>query len=363
MEKIQYAQCDLELKPHYPFITRLLISLFLHGDLPDIRQVDVEPEYGRACRIIYHNGSVQMIRGQSLGINNHGASEIAKDKGYTKHFLQSLGYATPVGKVFLLQDYITLIEGNLSRYGFREYAAIEDIYAYISSEIGYPCFIKPNASSQGHGVMKCFNQEDVEFAVLLYQQERRRIVLVEEAVEWPDYRIVILKGEVISCYLRKPLSLIGDGCSSIEELLQQKQQSFINHGRDTLIKMDDPRIRRCLARNNYSLETILKAGEVYQVHDISNLSAGGEAEDYTSIIAQHWRDLCIRLVSDMGLIFCGVDLACSDLTDAHAGYSILEINAAPGLDNYAASGEKQAAIVKELYKKVLNDGGVGLEQL
>jgi hypothetical protein len=73
--------CPLEVKPHYPFVTQLLIQLFLDGDLPNVRHIYVEPEYGYVNRVVYTNGSIQMIRGQSLGINTHGASEVAKDKG------------------------------------------------------------------------------------------------------------------------------------------------------------------------------------------------------------------------------------------------------------------------------------------
>jgi glutathione synthase/RimK-type ligase-like ATP-grasp enzyme len=54
----------------------------------------------------------------------------------------------------------------------------------------------------------------------------------------------------------------------------------------------------------------------------------------------------------MGLSLCGVDLACADIESAHAGYSILEINDALGLANYAAESEKQYARIRRLYKKI-----------
>lgn len=34
-------------------------------------------------------------------------------------------------------------------------------------------------------------------------------------------------------------------------------------------------------------------------------------------------------------------------------YIILELNGAPGLDNYLASGDKQRDIVRSMYKKIL----------
>ena len=57
---------------------------------------------------------------------------------------------------------------------------------------------------------------------------------------------------------------------------------------------------------------------------------------------------------DMGLRICGVDIIIGgDISEAHDDYVVIEINSAPGLDNYAAIGEKQRAIVDELYLKVL----------
>jgi len=345
----------LEIKPHYPFITKLLLDLFQSNELPNVRAVDIEPEYGHAGRIVYKNGSIQLFRATKLGINSLGASEISRDKGYTKYFLDALGYCTPRGRVFLQFDHIKAIDKKLSKYGFKGYMDINSIYSYIAATIGYPCFIKPNASSQGNGVNKCFDQEDVAAAVSAYQINGVKIFLVEESVNWPDYRVVVLRDQVISCYLRKPLQVVGDGTSTIRHLLLEKQERFAEDQRDTHINIDDPRIAKKLERSNSTLETILSSGEIWQVYDISNLSAGGEAEDYTDRICTHWRDLCIKVVRDMGLIFCGVDLACANVEDPNAAYSILEINAAPGLDNYAASGQKQAIAVRQLYKKVFSE--------
>jgi D-alanine-D-alanine ligase-like ATP-grasp enzyme len=350
----------LAIQPHYPFVTKILTELLLSGELPDVQEIDIEPNYGHAGRIVYANGSVRMFKGANVGINTYGATEIARDKGYTKYFLNLLGYSTPAGKVFLLADYVKFIDKNLSRHGFNNYSGIEDIYSYITSAIGYPCFIKPNSSTGGRGVSKCYDKSDVEHAISKYQKsavseyQRNDVnaLLVEKAIEWPDYRVVIMREEVIACYLRRSLHVVGDGTSTIRKLLLKKQASFFRDGRNILINIDDARITKKLARSNYNLETVLRLGEICQVHDISNLSAGGEAEDYTDRICQCWRDLCVGLTKDMGLVLCGIDIACADLEKADTAYSILEINAAPHLDNYASSGKTQHNRVRELYKKV-----------
>jgi glutathione synthase/RimK-type ligase-like ATP-grasp enzyme len=55
----------------------------------------------------------------------------------------------------------------------------------------------------------------------------------------------------------------------------------------------------------------------------------------------------------MGLRFCGVDIITSDITQPIRDYVVIEINGAPGLDNYASIGAKQAMAVEGLYLTVL----------
>ncbi len=345
----------IQSKPHYPFVTRMLIELFISGALPNVQAIDIEPEYGFAVRIVYDDGSVRLFRGTSVGWNNHGAAEIAKDKGYTKYFLQRLGYATPAGKVFLLPQYAQAIDRNLSRFGFSNYALADSIDSFVQAAIGYPCYVKPNAASQGTGINRCINAQELQAVVAEYQRQNINVLLVEEEVRFPDYRVLVVRDEVIACYLRRPLSVVGDGVATIRELLHRKQVSLAQAGRYALISTDDPRIQRKLEHSYRTLETVPDDQELVQIYDISNLSVGGDAEDYTDRIHAHWRELCIRVAADMGLAFCGVDLACADISNADAAYSILEINAAPGLDNYAAQGDRQAAIVRNLYQRLFNE--------
>ena len=205
---------------------------------------------------------------------------------------------------------------------------------------------------KGKGIYRCLNKPDVELAVAHYQNDQTRTLLVEKAITWPDYRVVVLRDEIVACYRRTPLSVVGDGVSTIKELLLQKCAHLMATGRSALIDMDDARIVRQLARSDYHLETVLPRHVMCSLLDVSNLSAGGELEDFTQRISQYWRDVCIAVTADMGLVFCGVDLACADIESGHTEYSILEINDSPSLRNYAAKGEEQYNRVRRLYKKI-----------
>jgi len=263
------------------------MDMFHNGELPNIREITIEPEYGYAGRIVYQDGSVRMFRGGDVGINSSAARRVAIDKGYAKYFLTLLGYHTPLGKVFLLPDYVYTLDKALAKYAFRNYARVEEIDSYIVSTFGYPCFIKPNEGARGKGIRKCLNKHDVELAVAHYQTDQIETLLVEEALTWPDYRVVVLRDEVIACYQRSPLSITGNGISTIKELLLQKRDYFMKTGRQVLIDLDDTRIVDRLARSDYHLETVLPHHVTCPILDVSNLSAGGELEDFTERISQH----------------------------------------------------------------------------
>ena len=339
---------------HYPFVTRCSLNSTRVVNCHRYQLLDIEPAYGHVGRIVYKDGAVRMFRNTSWGINPQGSAEISKDKGYTKYFLDGLGYSTPAGKVFLLPDYVQLIDRNLARYSFTGYARVEDIYRYIETVTSYPCFIKPNDGSQGRGVTKCYDQADVEAVVMTYQRERINLVLVEQAIPYPDYRVVVLHDQVVACYQRRPLTVVGDGAATMTTLLHRKQDQLAHEGRKVFIDLDDPRITKKLGRMDYSLESVPAEGEEIAIYDVANLSAGGTSEDFTDRIHPYWRDLCVNVANAVGLKFCGVDLACADITAPQGSYSILETNAAPGLDNFARSGERPAQIVRELFRAVFN---------
>ncbi len=58
--------------------------------------------------------------------------------------------------------------------------------------------------------------------------EKHNIVLVQKLVTGRDYRLVVLDDKVISAYQRMPLSVVGDGDSTIRQLLINKQKIFLN---------------------------------------------------------------------------------------------------------------------------------------
>ncbi len=101
------------------------------------------------------------------------------------------------------------------------------------------------------------------------------------------------------------------------------------------------------------MKSVLLEGEKIFLLDNANLSTGGDAFDVTEEVHPDYQSLAISITKDMGLRMCGVDIISSNIRHPIKDYVILEINSAPGLDNYASIGTKQQDKVDELYLKVL----------
>ena len=309
--------------------------------------VFLEPEWEIAGQITFKDGKKSYFRYNTLDLNPVGASDIAKDKDYANLFMRRLGYpVVPDSKTFFSKEWAQAI-GVSCR-------TIDNAYAY-AKRLGFPVVVKPNSGSQGSGVAIVHNRREF-YRAMRTAFKLDRVALVQRQVYGRDYRLVVLNDKVISAYERIPLNIVGDGKRSIQQLLQMKQRQFITAKRGTRIEVDDPRIAEKLKRRGLTLRSVLSLGERALLLDNANLSSGGDAVDVTASVNPAFRQLVVRLTSDMNLRLCGVDL----MVDGHISglpipgkYWVLEINAAPGLDHYAKTGKAQEKIVEELYLEVL----------
>lgn len=306
----------------------------------------LEPEWGCAGQIKYKSGIRRYFRMSTLDLNTMGASEIARDKAYTRFFLQEMDFPIPRGRSFLSPKWAKAL--GISDRGLRE--------AWLfAKSLGKPVYVKPNSLSRGVGVCKARTRS--EFMRAGRQAARQdKVFLVEEAVDGRDYRLVILDGRVISAYERLPFSVIGDGYSSIDELIYSKEQHFAADGRPTYIDKDDFRLIWSIAEQGFTRNDVLPNGLTIQLLPISNLSAGGTSIDVTSDVHPEFAALACNVARSLGLRFAGVDLITNtpiSKPPMQGQHWLIEVNSAPGLDHYARMGNEQQLVVEDLYYEVI----------
>lgn len=340
---------------HYHSVTRRLLRLFRQGRLTEVKAVEVEPEYGHVAKITYRNGAVRITNGSDVGLNSSAAYEVANDKAYSKFFLEQAGFSCPRGRAFLLPWCAEYIRPRLVARGFYAVSDTRSLPDYVRTDLGFPVYLKPGHSARGLGVWLCHDEEQVARVLDEYARERVRLALVEEVVSLPDHRLVVLDGRLILAHTRKPLAIIGDGISTIEELMAELRSRLEASGREIRWDLHHEHVQARLHRDQRKITDVPRPGESVTLLDISNLSAGGSIDDLTGLVAPRWRDLAIEAAGCLGLNFCGVDLACADLKDPGGDYVIYELNANPTFDHYRATGPAQEAFVEDLYVTIFNN--------
>lgn len=304
---------------------------------------EIEERYGHAGRIVLRDGSTRYISGSLFDLNDAGATAVAKDKDYAAYFLAKSGFPVPVGDAFHTKEWAKYIQSDRTK---------DAAWGYVQS-IGLPVIVKPNSKSQGDGVSLARTKSDFIQAVNR-ASKNERVFLVQKPIIGKDYRIVVLDGEVISAYERIPLFIIGDSTRTITELIESKQDEFSRINRATIIDVNDPRITTTLRQKKLTRDSVLAAGIVLTLLPNANLSTGGDAKDVTESLHADWKTLSTKIAQAMNLRFIGIDIMTKfNLSEPPKDYVVLEINASPGLDNYASIGEKQHTVVKELYRKAL----------
>lgn len=308
----------------------------------------LEPTWGIVGQITFRNGRVTYFSFNTLDLNTGGAAAIAKDKAHTEFFLNHFNFPTPPET----KTFFSTAWGR--ELGVRNQGVAAAIKH--ARTIGFPVIIKPNRGSQGQAVTKAYSVSELRTAIAS-AFEIDRVCIVQKPVAGNDYRIVVYKDQVVAVYKRIPLQVVGDGQRSIKQLLTRLMEQQRKEGRPVSgMAGCRERIQSVLSRQNYTFESVVPEGGVVALLDNANLSTGGTAVDETTTVHPTFKSLSVELVKKLGLTLAGVDLMVEgSISEPVQRYCVLEVNASPGLDHFAALGTAQALRVEKLYRNILDD--------
>ena len=305
-------------------------------------------DYGFAGQVRHKDGRTQYFRRAHLDINPLGASEIAKYKCYTNYFLEEMGYPVIEGMTFFSDSFARELGSKRD---------IEAAYRYAKT-LGFPVIVKPNSKGQGEGVAKVYNKRDF-FLCMRKALKSDTAALVQRVAPGTDYRIVVLDNKILYAIERRALEVIGDGKSTIRELLAARQR-LVKKERSLQLPLNDYRVLCNLRRRRLSFASVLPNGEKLQLLDNANLSTGGDGRDVSREVHPGFKKIAIDITHKMGLRLCGVDLMVDgDVSAPPARYWVIEINASPGMDHFLFSRSRRAKLLQQLYAEILNAMGNG----
>lgn len=301
----------------------------------------LDPDLGNAGFIETSAGGRSFFKGTHFDLNPLGAAEIADDKDYSLTFWKADGFNVPNS---LLVGAPSLI-GSLRAGNAAHMSALRssDDARIFASNIGFPVFLKPNDDQEGRDVVKIQNLAGLDPALkdLFLRHDK---VLLQQAVQGVDVRVLVLDGSVLCAIEREPPSVVGDGKTTISDLIAGTCSGLC----------DDPRTAVELAAQDFTPSGIPAAGETVRLLPNANLSAGGRGRLITKTLASHLKRTAISAVEALGLRYAGLDMIVSDPPGSDSSYVILEANAAPGLNRFAAQGADETKTVQAVYERVFD---------
>lgn len=246
--------------------------------------------------------------------------ELASDKESTKQILREAGIPVPRGTVV---NYLDELEEAIQEVG------------------GYPIVIKPVDGNHGRGItidIKTWEQAEEAYDAA---KEVSKSVIIERYYQGRDHRVLVVNGKVVAVAERVPAHVVGNGKSTIQELIDETN-SDPNRGeghQNILTKITLDRTSwQLLERQGYTLETVLPKGEICYLRATANLSTGGIAVDRTDDIHPENIWLAQRVAKVIGLDIAGIDVVTADITKPlrEVDGTIVEVNAAPGFRMHVA---------------------------
>ncbi len=214
----------------------------------------------------------------------------------------------------------------------------------VIKKIGYPIVIKPLDGNHGKGASINIKTREDAVDGLAYAKKYSHRVIVEKFITGYDFRVLIIDNKLVAAAKREPAHVKGDGQHTIQQLIDEiNKDPRRGYGHENVLtQIDvDRDTNDLLEKLNYTLETVLKKGEVVYLKSTANLSTGGTSIDVTDMMHPENIFLCERISRVIGLDICGVDIMAENLTQPlkENGGCILEVNAAPGFRMHLAPSE------------------------
>jgi len=217
----------------------------------------------------------------------------------------------------------------------------EEEIEVVIDKVGFPLVFKPLDGNHGKGASINVKTLDEAKAAFEHAKKYSRKIIVEKFIVGYDFRVLVINHKFIAAALREPAHVIGDGKSTIQQLIDiENKDPRRGYGHENVLTeiTIDRETHEQLAKLNLSLDSVLKKGEQCYLKGTANLSTGGTSTDVTDIVHPHNIFICERISRVIGLDICGIDIMASNLSEPlqTTGGVVLEVNAAPGFRMHLA---------------------------
>ncbi len=211
--------------------------------------------------------------------------------------------------------------------------------------------VKPRNTNYGTGIT-VFSKNATKSQILnavKYAFNFDDNVLIEEYIKGMEYRFLVIDGKCLSVCHRRVASVVGNGKSTIKQLIEEKNKEPWHYLTATPVKMDEP-VVEFLKLQGYDYDTVLPENKRVFLRTNSNCSTGGESIDMTETMPEYFKQVAEKAAKSFNAKICGVDIIIEDLKKEN--YSIIEINDNPGYSinewPYEGKGQKIGTAILKL---------------
>lgn len=263
-----------------------------------------------------------------VSLNGH---KLTVNKEATKMVFHSLNIPTPRSLAF-------------TRIGPDERAFCEEVDRLV---------LKPIDSLCGQGVhVGIADIEAIQQEISKYPNHGGYIL--EEYHAGYDLRVQSIDNELVAACKRIPAQVVGDGSSSIQELVDKKNEKKREQNPDNCIVID-AETNALLSDVGLSPESVPESNQTVQLKKVANISQGGDVVDVTDEIHPtlfDWvRDICTFL--DVPIM--GIDMITTDHTaDPYQNTVLLELNSAGMWAHHTFSERRTHDIPMMILKSLFN---------
>jgi len=242
-------------------------------------------------------------------------SDLTTQKDDSKDFLSHLGFPIPTGKtVYSLGDALT-----------------------AAQDIGYPVAIKPVAGHEGIGVTANIrDKHNLAIAFANAQSGTNCPIVIEQSLQGSDFRLVCIGEKFVAALERRPPYVIGDGYSTLAQLIEQENQTDSRKDTPTSpltkIIIDDI-LKNYIEEQGLTLDTVIAHQQIVYLRKVANISSGGVSINVTDLIHPDNQQLAEDIAQYLGLACLGIDIIAKDISQSwkQGNFGIIEINASPGV--------------------------------
>ncbi len=224
----------------------------------------------------------------------------------------------------------------------------------IFGRVDKPVIAKPEVGSRGrHTATHLYTEEDLKHGFKVAQQ-LCHFVVIEEHLIGSVYRGTYVNGEVVGILRGDPPRITGNGISKVAELIRKKNATKHREVHDFVVR---DTTHEFLARQGYTLESVLPDGKTIDLTEKIGLSYGGYAVE--EIPKTHPKILAyLKKAGDvLRAPLIGFDFIIPDITKDpdEQKWGIIEANSLPfiNLHHFPVEGEpvNVAAKVWDMWKR------------